>query len=86
MPTEPNEVRYLLLPTLHPAFVLRSISDRRDRSALRQFASDIRKAVRIYERYMLEVMGVTLSSRSDTTDDQIEESVTVMREQEEDYG
>jgi len=88
-PTEPNEVRYLLLPTLHPAYVLRSLSDKRNNSALRQFASDIRKAVRIYEQYMVEVFGVTVTTNSNATDEQIEETIDNLREREEDedqYG
>lgn len=56
-PVEQNEVRYLVLPTLHPAYVLRKLGDRGENSPIRQFGDDLRLAVKIYEKHMLEVMG-----------------------------
>lgn len=57
-PTERNEVRYLVLPTLHPAYVLRRLGDRGANSPILQFADDMRRAVKIYQKYMVEVLGV----------------------------
>lgn len=75
-PTEPNEVRYLLLPTLHPAFVARRIEDRGPKSPIRQFASDIRKAIKIYEMYMMEVLGETEAHQhDDVSDAEVEDKV-----------
>jgi len=57
-PIEQNEVKYLVLPTLHPAYVLRKIGDRGAHSPIRQFGDDLRAAVKIYEWYMINVRGV----------------------------
>jgi uracil-DNA glycosylase len=65
LPTVPNEVRYLCLPTLHPAFVSRKLADPGGDSPLRQFAGDVQKAVQIYERYMLELFGTVPSGNAD---------------------
>jgi uracil-DNA glycosylase len=64
-PTEVNEVRYVVLPTLHPAYVLRKIGDRGANSPLRQFGDDIRQAVKIYERYLVEALRLEPTSTSD---------------------
>lgn len=56
-PTEQNMVRYLVLPTLHPAYVLRKLGDRGANSPLRQFGDDLRLAVKIYEWHMVHVLG-----------------------------
>jgi uracil-DNA glycosylase len=67
MPTEQNQVQYLVMPTLHPAFVLRKWRDRHeDDSPIMRLVGDIRLAVKIYERYMLEAFHVEPSGRSDT--------------------
>lgn len=57
LPTEQNEVTYLVLPTIHPSFVLRKGADMGKNSPLSLFVSDIRSAVKIYERYLIEVLG-----------------------------
>jgi uracil-DNA glycosylase len=56
-PTVPNEVNYLLMPTLHPAFVLRKIGNQDERSDMAKFASDIATAIRVYERYSSDLLG-----------------------------
>lgn len=66
LPVEQSEVRYLCLPTLHPAYVSRKLADMGGDSPFSQFTSDIRKAVQIYERYMLELYGTLPSGLSDT--------------------
>lgn len=56
-PTEQNQVQYLFVPSLHPAFVLRSIQDKDARSWFQQFYADIAKAVRAYNAYIGTVLG-----------------------------
>lgn len=73
-PTEPNEVRYLLIPTLHPSYVDRKLSDKGPTSPFRQFFADIRKAVKIFERYQLE-MGLMAAEQAlgAISDEQLEQ-------------
>ena len=69
LPTEQNQVRYLLLPTLHPAFVLRTIEDKRPENPLQLFTQDMRRAAQLYDRYMLETHGVQSGERYLSDDD-----------------
>lgn len=64
-PTEQNEVRYLVLPTYDPAYVLKKAGDQGPRSEVQQFFSDLKRAVQIYEKYMLEVYGEVPSHHDD---------------------
>lgn len=57
MPTEPTSVRYLMLPTLHPAFVLRNKHDEKDNNPFELFARDLEMAKLLYNRYYLELTG-----------------------------
>ncbi len=57
-PTVQNEVSYLVIPTLHPAYVLRSKGDLSPNGSPKLFFSDIKKAKAIYERYQRDVHGV----------------------------
>lgn len=57
MPTEQNRVRYLLLPTLHPSFVLRKQRDRSFNNPVHVFLEDMKLAARIYDRYQVENCG-----------------------------
>lgn len=80
-PMEQNEVSYLLIPTLHPAYVLYQASDKREgRSATWRFASDIRKAVKVYERYMFEVFNQVVSL-NEATNEEVAEAVDQSQEQ-----
>lgn len=63
MPTVQNEVRYLMLPTLHPAYVLRRVEDRSFKNPMDTFLQDMREAAAIYDRYMLETYGSTTPER-----------------------
>lgn len=67
-PIEQNEVKYLVLPTLHPAYVLRKIGDRGANSPIRQFGDDLRAAVKIYEWHMVNVRGIDPGSLSRNSD------------------
>lgn len=57
MPIAVTQVEYLVIPTLHPAYVIRKRADRSFSSPLRQLVTDIQLAMRTYERYMQEVHG-----------------------------
>ena len=64
LPIEQNMVEYMMMPTLHPAGVLRKLQDRdKDNGPLAQFINDIQMAVKIYERLMLEAFNREPTSR-----------------------
>lgn len=65
LPVEPNEVKYLLLPLYHPSFVQKKLSDAGYNGAVRDFGNDLRKAVKIYERYLAEGLHLESVSQSD---------------------
>jgi uracil-DNA glycosylase len=75
LPIEQSEVRYLCIPTIHPAFVARKLADVSGDSPFRQLAGDIRKAVQVYERYMLEVHGCVPTSEREGPLDFSEEEI-----------
>lgn len=56
-PTEVNMVKYLLIPLMCPAYVLRYQSDERQGSPLHTFVEGMRKVADVYNRYMVEVFG-----------------------------
>lgn len=56
-PVEQNTIQYLMLPTLHPAYVARQLADQGPRSPFTLFAKDIRMANHVYQRYLLEAYG-----------------------------
>jgi Uracil-DNA glycosylase len=49
-PTERNMVRYLCIPTLHPAFVARAAADMSENSPMRRFFSHLKAAAMTYVR------------------------------------
>lgn len=57
-PTEPNEVLYHFIPTLHPAYVARELPDKGPGNAFQKFVADLKKAVTTYNTYLEEVFGV----------------------------
>jgi uracil-DNA glycosylase len=73
MPIERNEVLYEVVPTLHPAFVARKIEDKGWDSPVRLMFKDLKHAVKIYERYLLEAFGRLPTGASDVPDESIEE-------------
>lgn len=73
-PVERAMVRYQMIPTLHPAFVARMIADKSPTGPFQLLASDLRKAIKIYEQYMQEVHGRTPGGYSDTTNDEVRAS------------
>lgn len=73
MPTEQNQVRYLVVPTLHPALVLRRVADKGVSSPFRQFVEDVRHAHKLYERYLIEAHGYTPPPPVDISDEALEQ-------------
>ena len=55
MPVDQNMVRYLMIPIIHPAYVLRLISDERHGSPLHDFAKSMSKVADVYHRILQEV-------------------------------
>lgn len=72
-PVRQSEVEYLLIPTLHPAYVLRKIADRGHDSVFQQLVEDVRKAVKVYEMYLQEVFHATPTTNSDITWEEVKE-------------
>jgi uracil-DNA glycosylase len=59
-PTETNEVHYYCLPTIHPAFVLRKLSDLHpDESPFKKLVEDIQFAVKVYDDFNARSFGKT---------------------------
>lgn len=58
LPTEQNRVSYTMLPTFHPAAVLRAADDFTEGNPFQRFIQDVRLAVDVYNQYMNEVYGV----------------------------
>lgn len=56
-PVAQNEVEYLMMPLLHPAFALRNQSDARWKNPVQMFVEGMKTAAQIYYRYVLEVHG-----------------------------
>lgn len=69
MPHTQNEVEYLMLPLIHPAFVMRKKSDERWKNPVQVFAEGMKKAALIYDRYMFEVYGDRPPARELSEDD-----------------
>jgi uracil-DNA glycosylase len=71
-PVKQADVDYLLVPTLHPAYVLRKIADKGHDSPFRLLLEDVRKAVKIYEAYLQEVFHMTPTGASDATWEEVQ--------------
>lgn len=71
-PTELNTVKYLMIPMLHPAYVLRNHADRRPGNALSLFLKDMAKAISTYNRYQLEVYGIRAQQELELREEDIE--------------
>lgn len=56
-PVERGWVRYLVLPTVHPDYVLKRGADKGSSSPAAQFGRDLRRARDIYDRYCVDVYG-----------------------------
>jgi len=69
MPTNLRRVRYLMLPTLHPAYVLRRQADQSYKNPLDMFLLDMKQAARIYDNYLEKSFGVDHKEREVTIND-----------------
>jgi uracil-DNA glycosylase len=67
-PTEQNLVRYHFIPTLHPAYVIRTLEDQSPNSTFRQLVADLRRAQKTYETYCEMVYGIVPTRRDEDTD------------------
>lgn len=72
-PTNQNMVGYSMLPTWHPAYLLRNHSDKRPGNPVDEYMAHMKKAVAIYDEYMNEVHGVMPQERELSRDATIPE-------------
>lgn len=56
-PVEQNEVEYLMMPIIHPAFALRNQSDARWKNPVQMFVEGMKIASQIYYHHTLEIYG-----------------------------
>lgn len=71
-PVRQATVGYLLVPTLHPSYVLRKIADKGGDSPFRLLVEDVRNAIKIYEEYIRHVFKSQVSAKSDTPWEDVE--------------
>jgi uracil-DNA glycosylase len=71
-PVAQTEVKYLMMPLIHPAFALRNSSDARWKNPVQLFIEGMKQAAQIYYRYMLEVHGDRPNIGIVTEDDVLE--------------
>ena len=71
-PVDQSQVEYLMMPLVHPAYVLRKRKDERQGNPVEIFLDGMKKAADIYDRYMFEVHGDHPGSRDLTESDFIE--------------
>lgn len=57
LPSTQNEVEYLMVPLIHPAFVARKNRDERWGNPVQMFTEGMLSAVRAFDRYVFEVFG-----------------------------
>lgn len=83
-PTTRNEVHYYCLPTIHPAYVVRKLSDMHpDESPFRKLVEDIRLAIKVYEDFVFRAFGQTPTASSDMSVDAVRASLQTDDENEE---
>jgi len=68
MPTRQSTVVYPVIPLLHPAYVMRCLSDRSIGSPRDMFANGLKRVLRYYNEYMKIAFGESHSSDTATTD------------------
>jgi len=74
-PTQQNEVHYFCIPTIHPAYVLRKLSDMHpDESPFKKLLEDIRLAITLYEDYMARTFGQPPSAATDISVEEVRRS------------
>lgn len=63
-PTVQSTVKYTVLPTFHPAFILSKSADQRQGNPTQCFAEDLVAAAKVYDRYMWEVYNLRPTERA----------------------
>lgn len=71
-PVRQSTVGYLLVPALHPGYVLKKIADKGADSPFRLLVEDVRNAIKIYEDYIKYVFQAQISVKSDTPWEEVE--------------
>lgn len=79
-PTEQNEVRYSLLPTLSPGYVADLIEDRGPNSPFNKFYRDISMAAKIYQLYCREVGGAAADPSTEELPEDVRASLVAHAE------
>jgi len=70
MPVEQNQVNYLMMTLVHPAYVLQKSKDERIGNPVEIFLEGMQKAAAIYDRYAIEVHGTDLQIGSEQLDEE----------------
>jgi uracil-DNA glycosylase len=68
-PVAQNTVQYLMIPVVHPAYVLRRQSDQRLENPTQKFADGLKRAAAIYDHYILTTYGEHPQVRELSEDD-----------------
>ena len=68
-----HDVQYVAMPDLHPSYVLRTGSDKRQGNSLEQFLQTLKMARDAYCAYMREVFGIEILEQVEASQDAIEE-------------
>ncbi len=71
-PVRQSMVGYILVPTLHPTYVLKKIADKGEDSPFKLLVEDIRNAIKIYEEYIKYVFQAQVGTKSDTPWEEVE--------------
>lgn len=74
MPVEQNQVQYLMMTLVHPAYVLRKSKDERVGNPVEIFLEGMQKAAAIYDRYVIEVYGTDLDIGAELDEDDFHEA------------
>lgn len=75
MPVDQNQVSYLMMTLVHPAYAIRKRKDERMGNPLEIFVGGMQKAVELYERYALEVYGDAAPQMRQLSEEEILEAI-----------
>jgi uracil-DNA glycosylase len=83
-PTEQHRVRYLMMTTVHPAYALRFVKDKRQKNIFVEFVLDLKKAALTYNRIVQEVLG-SVPPAADVSVEEVEEYANGLQEKRDTY-
>lgn len=63
-PVSQNQVRYLMMKTVHPAFALRFVKDINNKNNFTNFVLDMEKAINTYNHYIEQIASVKIPDTS----------------------